>query len=102
MNLWAERIVCRLIGCRSIFARWFEWPHGVVCSRLTGWASDETRFGRRLADHQGGLRDLRFGRVHTWREWDDLEADGQLCLGYANGRDGEHEHWPLAVGSALD
>lgn len=32
--------------------------------------------------------------LHTWGQWHDLESDGILCLGYRNGRDGEHEHWP--------
>ncbi len=47
-----------------------------------------------LADIAAGLRDLRLGRAHSWAEWRDLESDGILCLGYRNGRDGEHEHWP--------
>ena len=34
------------------------------------------------------------GQWHTLDEWDDLEADGVICLGYRNGSDGEHEHWP--------
>ena len=33
---------------------------------------------------------------HTAEERFDLEADGTVCLGYANGRDGEHEHWPMS------
>lgn len=40
------------------------------------------------------LLDALAGRTHTKGEWYDLESDGILCLGYRNGRDGEHEHWP--------
>ena len=36
------------------------------------------------------------GKIHTMPEWLDLESDGILCLGYRNGRDGEHEHWPTS------
>lgn len=24
--------LCRTIGCGSVFARWFEWPHRLICS----------------------------------------------------------------------
>ena len=47
------------------------------------------------ADIRRGVRDLRAGRFHTLAEWWDIEADGIVCLGYANGRDGAHEHWPV-------
>jgi hypothetical protein len=28
-----EAIVCRLVGCTSVFARFWEWPHLHVCDR---------------------------------------------------------------------
>ena len=87
MRLRAERLVCRLIGCRSVFVRWFEWPHHEICSRMASWAS-------RDADIRQGMRDVKLGKVHTIPEWDDLEADGVLCLGFARGQAGSHAHWP--------
>ncbi len=46
------------------------------------------------ADIEAGERDLKLGKAHTREEWDDLEADGVLCLGFADGRGGDHAHWP--------
>ncbi len=55
-----------------------------------------------LADIKAGERDLRLGKVHSLADWDDLEADGILCLGFADGATG-HVHWPLtAYDPALD
>jgi len=45
-------------------------------------------------DIAAGELDIARGRAHTWPEWQDLEADGVLCLGYANWKSGEHVHWP--------
>jgi hypothetical protein len=28
-----REIVCRIVGCRSVFARFWEWPHAKVCSQ---------------------------------------------------------------------
>ena len=25
-------LICRTIGCQSVFARWWQWPHARVCS----------------------------------------------------------------------
>ncbi len=94
MNLWAERIVCRLIGCRSVFARWFEWHHGAVYRRVYWVWKDRWMPSELLEGTLIGLRESKAGKLHTLDDWDDLEADGIVCLGYANGRDGEHEHWP--------
>jgi len=29
------KLLCMIIGCQSIFARWFEWPHS-ICDRREG------------------------------------------------------------------
>ncbi len=46
------------------------------------------------ADIEAGMRDIRLGRLHTLEGWADLEADGIVCLGYAEGQSGDHAHWP--------
>ena len=37
MSIWnhIEGPACRAIGCTSIFARWFAWPHAHVCTPIT-------------------------------------------------------------------
>jgi hypothetical protein len=45
-------------------------------------------------DIRQGMRDIRLGKAHTLAEWDDLEADGVLCLGFAKGQAGSHANWP--------
>ena len=58
------------------------------------------------ADIEAAEREIRLGKVHTISEWDDLEADGVLCLGFARGQAGSHAHWPTisdpALGGAAD
>ena len=54
------------------------------------------------ADIEAGFRDIRLGKVHTISEWDDLEADGVLCLGFVRGQAGSHMHWPTVSDPALD
>ena len=31
---WLTPLICRTIGCTSIFAHWWEWPHRRICSPL--------------------------------------------------------------------
>jgi hypothetical protein len=54
------------------------------------------------ADIEAGFRDIRLGKAHTWQEWEDLEADGVLCLGFVRGQAGSHMHWPTVSDPALD
>lgn len=29
-----EGVLCRTVGCTSIFARWWQWPHRLICTPL--------------------------------------------------------------------
>jgi hypothetical protein len=32
-----ETLLCRTIGCTSLFAWRWEWPHRLVCTKYTNW-----------------------------------------------------------------
>lgn len=48
MNVYLDAIevgLCRTIGCSSLFARWFVWPHSQVCTRFVEWRYPWARKG---------------------------------------------------------
>jgi hypothetical protein len=32
-----ENILCRTIGCGSVFSHWFEWPYRLICNKYVLW-----------------------------------------------------------------
>lgn len=56
-------LMCRVVGCSSLFARWFEWPV-TVCHKLTDWLYPE--LSPDPSELVRGVQDWRQGRTRRW------------------------------------
>ena len=92
-EVWDMRSGNRLVACETEAER-TSWLLRLEADQgsgaLSGMAVSEGEDRSELA--YSWL--LKLGKAHTMAEWDDLEADGVLCLGFAHGRGGDHAHWP--------
>jgi len=58
-------LICRAIGCRSVFARWWQWPHARVCSWLADrhvGTIDSAQLRMRFPDPYDGMSDDELDR----------------------------------------